>query len=584
MLAAGFFAAPFAATQPARAAAPVVDATLEPSLITMGQSAQLTITSSGNGMDAVKLPVVAGLELRAVGQSRHIQIINGAMLSTSSIIVRITPQAPGIYSIPGITSQPLELRVNPEGSANAAPGGSTGSGKSSAANAAGLRMTPDGSAFVRLLLPKRDIYVGESIPVDIEVGLRDGFARPNGMPALNGSDFTLNNLTHQPQQTNKMIDGKPFAVLTWHSVLAAIKPGKFSLAVETPLTVRIRTGSARESLLDDMLGDPFMQNFFGASVTKEVTVASPATELNVLELPVDGRPPNFSGAVGQFKISDDLSSPTAAAGDPVTLRMHVTGTGNFDRVDSTMLDHLDHWKTYPPKSSFKAGDALGNKGEKTFEQPLIAAQPGKQTLPPLTFSYFDPGTRRYETARSAPLEVTVSPSLAESSTATSPAATPAAPPGVAASNDGLQPDHAIDQSATRTLVPPYLQPRFLSIPSLMALAFAGGWMVLRRRAPQASGNRTGRGRGPTKAVDRILRDLQAAAHAGDADKFFTVARSALAESQAGTGSDNRDDGDDIRAILALADEARYAGLRPAAADFARWMQILRRRLVSEAGA
>ena len=57
---------------------------------------------------------------------------------------------------------------------------------------------------------------------------------------------------------------------------------------------------------------------------------------------------------------------------------------------------------------------LGYKGEKTFEQPLIASKPGAQTLPALTFSYFDPTTRRYETARSAPLSVTISPSLADS--------------------------------------------------------------------------------------------------------------------------------------------------------------------------
>ena len=51
---------------------------------------------------------------------------------------------------------------------------------------------------------------------------------------------------------------------------------------------------------------------------------------------------------------------------------------------------------------------------KTFEQPVIASKPGVQTLPALSFSYFDPNTRRYETARSVPLSVTISPSLADS--------------------------------------------------------------------------------------------------------------------------------------------------------------------------
>src|ERR1019366_6950819 len=161
--------------------------------------------------------------------------------------------------------------------------------------------------------------------------------------------------------------------------------------------------------------DPFMQNFFGATVTKDITATSLPSDLTVLELPVEGRPPNFSGAVGSFKIGGELSSSAAAAGDPLTLRMHVTGSGNFDRVDSAMLEHLDQWKTYPPKSSFKATDALGLKGEKVFEQPLIASKPGTHTLPGLAFSYFDPGTHRYETVRDAPLDVTISPSLADGS-------------------------------------------------------------------------------------------------------------------------------------------------------------------------
>jgi len=42
----------------------------------------------------------------------------------------------------------------------------------------------------------------------------------------------------------------------------------------------------------------------------------------------------------------------ADVGDPLTLRLRVIGSGNFDRVDSTMLDHVEQWKTYPPRSTF----------------------------------------------------------------------------------------------------------------------------------------------------------------------------------------------------------------------------------------
>jgi hypothetical protein len=580
LLSACWFAAP------ALAVAPLVNVTIEPQQISMGESAQLTITSTGTGMEPVTLPQVSGLEFRVVGQSRRIEIINGATLATISIVVRVTPQAAGIFTIPGITpkSQPLVLRVNPDnGSGNSSSfGNSNGSVRPPVgSSASGIRMSADGSAFIRLDLPKRDIYVGESIPVEIEVGMRAGFVTSlNGLPTLTGGEFTLNNLSHQPERVEKLIDGKPFTLLTWHSVLAAVKPGKFSLSVETPLTVRIRTRPQRDSMLDDLLGDPFLQNFFGATVPKDITVASPPSELTVLSLPAEGRPPDFSGAVGSFKIASDISSTTAAAGDPLTLRMHVTGSGNFDRVDSAMLDRVDQWKTYPPKSSFKPSDAIGYKGEKIFEQPLIASQPGAQTLPGLAFSYFDPSAHRYETARSGPLSVTISPSAAESSlggpqlsaNAAAPANTPAGP-----SNKGLRPDHVAAEVGASSLVPLYLQARFLALPSLLALGFAGACFRL-RRASDPDAARRARERRPSKATQRVMKEIEAAALAGDAALFFNLARTALLrtfEGQLGNESE------DIRQIFALADEANYSGHRLTTTDFERWMHIVRHRILDE---
>jgi hypothetical protein len=592
--------AAYALAAPVFAAAPVVNATLEPSQISMGESAELTITSSGTGMEAVTLPEVSGLEFRVIGHSRRIEIINGATLATSSIVVRVTPQAAGIFTIPGITkSQPLVLRVSPDNSAgNASPPGSNWSGKPPAGSSAnGLHMTADGSAFARLVLPKRDIYVGESIPVDIEVGMRAGFVTSlNGLPTLIGGDFTLNNLSHQPERIEKLIDGRPFTLLTWHSVIAAVKPGKFSLSVESPLTVRIRTRSPRESMLDDLLGDPFLQNFFGATVPKDITVSSSPSELTVLELPTEGRPPDFNGAVGSFKIDGTLSSASAAAGDPLTLRMHVTGAGNFDRVDSPMLERLDQWKTYPPKSTFKPSDAVGYKGEKTFEQPLIASKPGAQTLPGLAFSYFDPTTRRYETARSAPLTVTISPSAADSAsnmapapvTAASPAGTPAGP-----RNDGLRADHAVAEAGVSSLVPLYLQPRFLAIPSLLALVLGGGWLGLRRQ-PGATPTRWMRERRGSRVAGAV-KEMEVAVKAGNAALFFNLARTELLRILAAPGKLQPDqmtsaeiaarlggESEEIRRIFALADEANYSGHVPAA-DLERWLPIVRGRLMEAPG-
>lgn len=578
------------------AAVPLVSAELEPKQISVGQSAQLTITTSGNNLDQIQLPQVAGLEFRVVGQSRRLEIVNGATFDTTSVIVRVSADAPGIYTIPGITpqSQPLVLRVNPDTGASgpAANSPPVGSGTTSS----GIRLTADGTAFIRLNLPRREVYVGESIPVDIEVGMRAGFVTSlNGLPTLSGGEFTLNNLSRQPERVEKVIDGKQFTLLTWHSVLAPVKPGVFTLSVSSPITIRVRTQARRDSMIDDLLGDPFLQNFFGATVPKDITITSPTTDLTVLALPSEGRPADFSGAVGTFKIASDISSTTATVGDPLTLKMRVTGSGNFDRVDSPMLAHVDQWKTYPPKSSFTPGDTIGYKGEKTFEQPLVATQPGPQTVPGLTFSYFDPNTRTYETARSAPLNVTISPSLAQNSLAASqPNPAETAPPPAAQSAPGLKPDHAMTESYTNTLVPLYLQRDFLLASSLMTLAFAGVWLALHRRAiPRPTP--TQRERITSAWANRVLEQMQAAAQAGNSALFFNTARSALQQKLAArwemtpteittTEVESRLPGGAIHDLFAQADEINYANGASRKTDFTYWSQIVRHELSDEVAA
>jgi hypothetical protein len=577
---------------------PLVYATIQPAQITLGESARFTITNLGDVGAPITMPVVSGLQFEIIGHTRQIEIINGTTLPSTSIVVRVTPQMAGIFSIPGVTpkSQPLVLQVNALPGSAGAPRLSGSQAPrpppilSGASIPKGVHLSEDGSAYVKLSAPRREVYVGESIPVEIEVGMRSGFVTSlNGLPKLTGDDFTLNYLSHQPERSEKMIDGQAFVLLTWRSVLSVVKPGSFPLSAEVPLTVKIRTRPRRESALDDQFGDPFWQNFFGASVPKDINVQSPAQELKVLALPAEGRPADFHGAIGSFAIESDVSPAKADVGDPLTLTMRVVGSGNFDRVDSTMLDHLDHWKTYPPKSTFNTNDPLKHKGEKVFEQPLIASQPGAQTVPPLSFSYFDPNTKRYETAHSAPLRVTISPSLADSTLTAPQVAASGASAAANKAAEGLKPDHGAADGMVSSLIPPYLQPRFLAIPSLLAMAIAGGWLAVRRRG-NPTGRVSARNRFVGKWNQRALTQMEAAARAGNAAVFFNAARDALqqtlavrwqVEPEEVTAAEVRarlGDDPDIEQLFALADESKYSNHDLRTADFARWLHVVRQRL------
>ena len=566
--------------------------TIQPSRIRLGESATLRVTSLSGELKGVTLPTVSGLSFEEMGRSQGLEFVNGTSLPSSSILIRVTPQMAGIFSIPGLTPKSDAVVLDVVSADDPNPSG-LGSHKpvptpplvSTTALPKGVELKAGGAAFVHLVIPAHEVYVGESVPVDIEVGVRPGIVTSlNGLPTLKGGEFTLDNLSRQPERRDKVIDGAPFLVMTWHSVLAAVKPGDFSLSVDTPLTVKINTRSAEDMAFAAWLGGPFLQNIYNGIAPKEVTIASPTSELKVLPLPTEGRPKDFNGAVGDFEVSSDISPARAAAGDPLTLRLHVIGAGNFDRVDPSMLDHLDHWKTYPAKSSFTASDSVGYKGEKVFEQPLIAALPGEQSIPGLELSYFNPRTRHYERAHTPAIKVTIAASLADSSLSAPALAQIANGTAADLFARGLRPDHSQPQNSTGELRPLYFQAPFLAVPATLALILAGSWFAVRSSPARST----------SKAAERTLAQLHAAARRGDSSSFFEAARNALLQTFAArwhvppdqvTSADLRSRlgaaGEDIERLFALADEAKYSDYQQGSTDFERWLGLIRGQLTGE---
>ena len=411
---------------------------LDRSQIHQDETAQLTVNASGNGGDAISPPVVPGLEFSAVNQSTQVEIINGATTETSSITYEITAQAPGTYTIPTHDSSDknLTLQVLPGTAPSAAtasssapnPGPSLPAPVVNGSTPGAPDMVANGAAFVRMDVPKHQLYVGETVPVTIQIGLRAGIQPTlNGLPSLTADAFTLDKLSDKPEQSQEEINGQPYVILTWHSALAAIKPGNFPLTVTTPVTIQERVTSTRSSDATDdsfLLNDPFFQNFFGQSVQKNLNLNSTPETINVLPLPTNGQPANFGGAVGKFEISSTLTLASVAAGDPMTLRLQIKGSGAFERVSTSMLSDVAGWKTYPPSVKFVPSDSVGYSGEKDFEQAVIPLNPGRQSLPALTFSFFNPESRQYETLLANTSAVDISPgaiSVAGSPAVTAPA-------------------------------------------------------------------------------------------------------------------------------------------------------------------
>jgi hypothetical protein len=257
-----------------------------------------------------------------------------------------------------------------------------------------------------------------------------------------------------------------------------------------------------------------------------------------------------------------------------------------------MLGEMAGWKTYKPTAKFEPADSAGYSGEKHFEQAVIPIQTGRQIVPALAFSFFNPDTRQYETKLTAPLSVEVSTAPAGSvATATASASNASPIPAPKPPRDGLCLDHVETGSTVATLRPVYFQTWFLGSQSALVLCFAGGLIFLRRREHRMNDADGARRRVASSAIASCLAEMDAASIAGDAVRFFQCARAALQQrlatrwhvvpasiTIAEIDARLNGEGAEMRRIFALADQAAYSGQHLGAGDFQQWKETVRGQL------
>jgi hypothetical protein len=216
---------------------------------------------------------------------------------------------------------------------------------------------------------------------------------------------------------------------------------------------------------------------------------------------------------------------------------------------------------------------------------VIASAAGPQVLPALTFTYFDPAARRYETVRTSPLSVAISASAAD--------AAPTASSATSSTPTGLRPDRSTPGVFANSLVPLYLRPSFLAIESLLTAVLAGAWFRQRSAGPADRGALR-RERELPRSMRLALTRMDQAARIGDGVRFFALARRALQETLAvrwqmsadqitsaevDVRLDRDGDGLEIRRLFARADEVAYAGGAIRSEELARWTEFVRRQAV-----
>jgi hypothetical protein len=454
--------------------------------------------------------------------------------------------------------------------------------------------------MMKVVLPRARLYVGELVPIQIKAYFRDGVsARLEGPLAASGDAFTVSGLDKAPTQTLEEVGGVGYRVLTWNSVLGALKSGDYPVGLELPVTLNVQlpgTDSDMAARLRALFGtgsrgafmnDSDFGNLFGKVVQKTVTVKPEATAVTVLPLPVEGRPADFAGAVGQFQVASELTPAGGAVGDPLTFKFTVTGKGNLSRVSSEALHDSAQWRVYRTDAKVTADDDSGLQGFKTFSQPVVPLQAGEISLPGVSFSYFDPETARYVTRATQPIRVAVTPATeaARSSSTLQAAAAPASG-APAAGGDVLAPDVVVTREHSATLEPLIWQHWFVGSVLAPVLLMLAAVTLIRRHQRRAADPALMLHAARLAAVRIYIESMAAAVNRGDSPAFFAAACHALQERLADRWqlpADSVDQkliaervpgeqGAQLQAIFAMAEKAMYAGEHPGTEALLQWQR------------
>jgi BatD DUF11 like domain len=587
--------------------------TIDPPNFSVDESAELTVTATGDEDAVPIIPRVSGLVINPEGQSSSIQQINGAVRATFARTYRVTASHEGTFTIPpiqvgSVTTAPVVIHVTAAGTANPARARGDGSDEDRVSPADVAAATRAAMPMMKVVLPKSRLYVGELVPIQIKAYFREGVsARLEGPVAAVGDAFTVSGLDKRPVQSQETVGNIDYTVLTWTSVLGALKSGDYPIALELPATLNIQlpgTDSDMAARLRALFGtsrrgafmdDSAFTNLFGKIIQKTLTLKPEATPVTVLPLPIAGRPDGFSGAVGQFQLSSELAPATGAVGDPLTFKLVVTGKGNLARVSSDALHGSAQWRVYRSESKVTADDDTGLQGFKTFSQPVVPLQAGQLTLPGLSFSYFDPEAERYVTRDTQPIKVSVTPGAAAAPqvASTLQAANPLnrGPATAVLGADALAADVAVTRERYATLAPVIWQRWFLGSALAPFALMLAAVTLIRRQQLRSSDPALVLHSARLAAVKINLESMSAALQRADAPAFFSAARHALQERLADlwqAPAESVDlqliaqrlpgqEGAELQAIFAMAEKATYAGESPGSAALREWQ----RRVLTE---
>ena len=262
----------------------------------------------------------------------------------------------------------------------------------------------DLDVFISAEINKESVYIGEQITLTYSIYRRvECSIEPFEIPKFPG--FWSEELfrPNQIKFKNIAINGVQYQKGILYKVALFPISGK-ELEIE-PLSLKIQKQKKKKRRGRDPFFDPFFDSFFTETETK--ILRSKKREIFIKDYP-KSRPIGFTGAVGDFKISTATDTDSINVNEAITFRVIIEGTGNMGLFTIPKMSFADDIDQFPPKENFEKNvfrDELS--GKMIWEYILVPRVSGKLSIPPISFTFFNPKIEKWQKLSSKPTSVFV---------------------------------------------------------------------------------------------------------------------------------------------------------------------------------
>lgn len=377
---------------------------LYPERVSVGGRVEFTLTVKGNGEPRInELPDLTNGRWLPSSTGRSYQNFNGNISVSYTIPILATHEGELIVPAFDVVIDGKTVRTTP-GSVQVLP--PSEKPVASAYPEDGV-LTLDEAVFGRITVPdeRRTFYVGEEIPLNLELYIRNGIqAQPTAYPEIGGLDNAVfrdysavnpeQRKFDRPYQRRATLDGAAYTAVIFPTAFQAVATGKLTPTARESVAIADENNRRRRRM-PSMFDDDFFDSFFNQPrMTPYDIDFQPGPTLEIRPLPPPPAACHYLGLIGQWEIQASFDRDAARVGEPVTLRIEAEGTGSPELLSAPKLE-FPGFRAYPPEVK-KAKAGTRNRIE--IQYVLIPLREGEESLE-LQLATFNPANGAYRTEK-----------------------------------------------------------------------------------------------------------------------------------------------------------------------------------------